>query len=97
MLAFKRLLFNREYILRNVLEALTSIISMCSFHVILLSKITPPSVARIVVLHSNDVYYSSTGNTAPIVACSLEPCILSRCLAMGRYVIVCSKLNVITF
>jgi hypothetical protein len=32
---------NREYNLVNVLKTLASIVSMCDFHVILLSKITP--------------------------------------------------------
>jgi hypothetical protein len=40
MLALKLSLFNREYILMNVLKALASIISMCNLHAILLSKIT---------------------------------------------------------
>jgi hypothetical protein len=40
MLALKRSLFNGEYILINVLKALASVISMCSLHVTLLSKIT---------------------------------------------------------
>jgi hypothetical protein len=41
ILAFKRSIFSREYILINVLNALVSIISKCSLHVILFSKITP--------------------------------------------------------
>jgi hypothetical protein len=41
MLTFYRSLLNREYNLMNDLKALASIISMCNFHVILLSKITP--------------------------------------------------------
>jgi hypothetical protein len=41
MMALKRSLLNREEIQINVLKALASIISMCSLHVILLSKITP--------------------------------------------------------
>jgi hypothetical protein len=41
MLALKRSLLKREHILIIVLKALASIISMCSLHVILLSKITP--------------------------------------------------------
>jgi hypothetical protein len=41
MLALNRSLLNREEIIINVLKALASIISTCSFHVILLSKITP--------------------------------------------------------
>jgi hypothetical protein len=40
MLALKRSLLKREVILINVLMALASVISMCSLHVILLSKIT---------------------------------------------------------
>jgi hypothetical protein len=40
MVALKRSLLNREYILINVLKTLSSIISMCSFYVILLPKIT---------------------------------------------------------
>jgi hypothetical protein len=40
MLALKSSLLNREYILINVLKALSAFISMCSLHVILLSKIT---------------------------------------------------------
>jgi hypothetical protein len=41
MLALSRSLLNREYTLINVLKALASILSMCSHHVIFLSKITP--------------------------------------------------------
>jgi hypothetical protein len=41
ILALKRSLFNGEKILINVLNALASIISKCSLHVLLLSKITP--------------------------------------------------------
>jgi hypothetical protein len=41
MLALNRSLLNREYILRNVLKSLASIISTCNLHVILISKITP--------------------------------------------------------
>jgi hypothetical protein len=40
ILARKHSLFNREKILINVLNALASIISNCSLHVFLLSKIT---------------------------------------------------------
>jgi hypothetical protein len=40
MLALKRSFFNKVHILMNVLKALAPIISMCSLHVILLSKIT---------------------------------------------------------
>jgi hypothetical protein len=39
MLALNHSLFNREYILINVLKALASIISMCGLHVIFLLKI----------------------------------------------------------
>jgi hypothetical protein len=39
MLVFNRSRLNREYILINVLKALASIISMCNFHVIFLSKL----------------------------------------------------------
>jgi hypothetical protein len=41
MLTLNRSLLNREYNLMNVLKALASIVSICSLHVILLSKITP--------------------------------------------------------
>jgi hypothetical protein len=41
MLSLKRSLSNREEILINVFKALASIISICSLHVVLLSKITP--------------------------------------------------------
>jgi hypothetical protein len=41
MLALNHSLFNRKYVLTNVLEALASTVSMCTLHVILLSKITP--------------------------------------------------------
>jgi hypothetical protein len=34
-------LLNKEFTLMNVLKALASIVSICSLHVILLSKITP--------------------------------------------------------
>jgi hypothetical protein len=40
MLMLNRLLLNREYNLMNVLKALASIVSICSLHDILLSKIT---------------------------------------------------------
>jgi hypothetical protein len=40
MLALKRSLLNRDEILTNVLMVLASVISMCSLHVILLSKIS---------------------------------------------------------
>jgi hypothetical protein len=40
-IVLNRSLFDREYILINVLKALVSIISMCNFHVTFLSKITP--------------------------------------------------------
>jgi hypothetical protein len=39
MLALNRSLLNRDYILMHVLKTLASIISMCNFHVIFLSKI----------------------------------------------------------
>jgi hypothetical protein len=45
MLMLNRSLLNREYVLINVLKALASIISMCSLHVIFLSKITPRYLA----------------------------------------------------
>jgi hypothetical protein len=38
MLALKRSLLNREEILINVLKALALVISMCTLHVIFLSK-----------------------------------------------------------
>jgi hypothetical protein len=41
MLVFNFSLLNMEYNLMNVLKALASVISMCNFYVILLSKITP--------------------------------------------------------
>jgi hypothetical protein len=41
MLALNRSLFNREYILMNVLKALASVVSMCNLNVIFLSKMTP--------------------------------------------------------
>jgi hypothetical protein len=41
MLALIQSLLNREYILRNALKTFDSIISVCSLHVILLSKIIP--------------------------------------------------------
>jgi hypothetical protein len=41
MLIVNRSLLNGEYDLMNVLKALTSIVSICNLHVILLSKITP--------------------------------------------------------
>jgi hypothetical protein len=41
MLVVNRLLLNRGYIVMNVLKALASIVPMCSFHVNILSKITP--------------------------------------------------------
>jgi hypothetical protein len=41
MLTLNRPLLNRKYSIMNVLKALASIISICSLHVILLSKITP--------------------------------------------------------
>jgi hypothetical protein len=41
MLTLNGSLMNREYNLMNVLKALASIVSICSLHVILLSKITP--------------------------------------------------------
>jgi hypothetical protein len=41
MLMLNRSLLNREYILINVLNALASIISMCSLHATFLSLITP--------------------------------------------------------
>jgi hypothetical protein len=41
MLTLNRSLLNRDYNLMDVLKALASIISICSIHVILLSKITP--------------------------------------------------------
>jgi hypothetical protein len=41
MLALNCSFFNREYILVNVLKVLASIISMCNFHIIFLSKIMP--------------------------------------------------------
>jgi hypothetical protein len=41
MLVLNRSLMNRGYILMNVLKALTSIVSMCSLHVMFLSKMTP--------------------------------------------------------
>jgi hypothetical protein len=41
MLALKRSLLYRKQILINVLKALAPIISTCSLHVILLSKVTP--------------------------------------------------------
>jgi hypothetical protein len=41
MLVFTRSLLNRECILKNVLKALASIISMFNLHVTFLSKITP--------------------------------------------------------
>jgi hypothetical protein len=47
MLARKRSLLNREQILINVLKASASVISMCSLHVILLSKITPRYLTRL--------------------------------------------------
>jgi hypothetical protein len=41
MSVLNRLLPNREYILINVLKALSSMISTCNLHVTFLSKITP--------------------------------------------------------
>jgi hypothetical protein len=41
MLTLNRSLLNREFNLMNVLKALAAIVSICSLHVILLSKITP--------------------------------------------------------
>jgi hypothetical protein len=41
MLVLDHSLLNRGYILINVLKALASIVSMCSLHVIFLSKVTP--------------------------------------------------------
>jgi hypothetical protein len=41
MLALKRSLWNREQTLIYASKALASIISMCSLHVIVLSKIKP--------------------------------------------------------
>jgi hypothetical protein len=41
MFELYRSLLNRGYILMNVLKALASTISMCSLHIIFLSKITP--------------------------------------------------------
>jgi hypothetical protein len=41
MLELKRSLINRKQIMINVLKAFAPIISMCSLHVIRLSKITP--------------------------------------------------------
>jgi hypothetical protein len=41
MVVLDRSLLNRGYILMNVLKALASIVSMCSLHVIFLSKIIP--------------------------------------------------------
>jgi hypothetical protein len=52
MLAFNHLLLNSECNLMNVRKALASIVSMCNFHVILLSKITP----RYFTLFTNGMY-----------------------------------------
>jgi hypothetical protein len=52
MLALNHSFLKREYILRNVLKALASIISMCNLHVILLSKITP----RYFTLFTNGIF-----------------------------------------
>jgi hypothetical protein len=52
MLALNRSLLNREYNLMNARKTLASIISMCSLHVILLSKITP----KYSTLFSNGIF-----------------------------------------
>jgi hypothetical protein len=65
MLALNRSLFNREYILMNVLKALASIISMCNFH----------------ALYGISLYSLRTdhaANTAPIV---VEACLPRRYIA----------------
>jgi hypothetical protein len=41
LLVFNQSLLNKEYNLINVLQAFVATVSMCSLHVILLSKITP--------------------------------------------------------
>jgi hypothetical protein len=61
MLALKRSLLNREYIIMNVLKALASIISMCNLHVILLSKITPRSYDSAKLDCFYNVYVSLSG------------------------------------
>jgi hypothetical protein len=45
-------LLNRGYILMKVLTALAPVVSMCSFHVIFLSKITP----RYFILFTNGMF-----------------------------------------
>jgi hypothetical protein len=45
MLALKRSILNRETALITALNALASVVSMCSLHVILLSRIKPRTFA----------------------------------------------------
>jgi hypothetical protein len=52
MFAFKCLLLNIEYVLMYVPKVLAAIFSMCSLHVILLSKITP----RYLTLFTNGMF-----------------------------------------
>jgi hypothetical protein len=54
MLALNRSLLNGEYNQMNVRKALASIISMCNFHAILLSKFTP----RYFTLFTNGMFHS---------------------------------------
>jgi hypothetical protein len=52
MVLLNRSLLNRGFILMKVLKALAPGVSMCSFYVILLSKITP----RIFSLFTNGIF-----------------------------------------
>jgi hypothetical protein len=52
MLTLNHSLLNKEYNLTNVPRALASIVSICSLHVILLSKITP----RYLTLFTNGLF-----------------------------------------
>jgi hypothetical protein len=52
MLTLNRSLLNREYNLMNDLKALASIVSLCSLHVILLSKI----IFRYFTLFTNGMF-----------------------------------------
>jgi hypothetical protein len=56
MIGLNRSLMNRKYILINVLKALASIISICSLHVILLSKITQRLINLVVNFNLDNLY-----------------------------------------